>query len=397
MIPIRTSLTPRRTPYANYTLIAINAVVFLLSYYPTQTFFMGQRVIEPLRSWAQPMMLSPEHPFLWQFVTYAFLHSGWMHIIGNMYFLYVFGNNVNDKLGNIGYLCFYLAGGVFSGLGHTLLHQNPVLGASGAVAAVTGAYLVLFPQTVITVLYFLFYFMDTIEIKALWFILFKLIVWDNMVEPNFSVSAVAYDAHLAGYFFGILCVLLLLGIKLIEPTHLDLWSMIRQWNRRRVFRDSVSDGYSPFEPGRVKKPVNATVVSSPVAENPLRAEVNQAFSSKNMPQAAQLYVKLLQQDGGQCFPRQQQLDLANQLMADGQWASAGAAYEIFLAQYANYEFIEQVQLMLGLLYTRYLSRPDKARQLLGQAKEKLTQESQVRMCEALLGELDGQSGKMENH
>jgi len=102
-----------------------------------------------------------------------------MHVIGNMFFLYLFGNNVNDKLGNIGYLCLYLGGSVFAGIGHAMLHSNPVLGASGAVAAVTGAYLVLFPRTLITVIYW-FFFIGTMELPALYFIVFKLIVWDTM-------------------------------------------------------------------------------------------------------------------------------------------------------------------------------------------------------------------------
>jgi membrane associated rhomboid family serine protease len=84
-------------------------------------------------------MLTPIRPYLWQFVSYAFLHGSIMHIVGNMFFLYLFGNNVNDKLGGISYLCLYLGGSVFAGIGHTILHTNPVLGASGAVAAGTGA------------------------------------------------------------------------------------------------------------------------------------------------------------------------------------------------------------------------------------------------------------------
>ena len=99
----------------------------------------------------------PARPYLWQFITYAFLHSGLLHIFGNMFFLYIFGNNVNDKLGHFGYLCFYLAGAVFSAVGHTLVSSNPVMGASGAVAAVTGAYLVLFPQTLITIVYWFYH------------------------------------------------------------------------------------------------------------------------------------------------------------------------------------------------------------------------------------------------
>src|SRR4030042_2262262 len=153
VLPIRTSIRPWRTPYANYALIAINFAVFLLQFHiDPQTHHLA------FRPWVEQFMLTPIHPHLWQFVSYAFLHSNIWHIIGNMFFLYLFGNNVNDKLGHIGYVCLYLAGAVFSGIGHALMVNNPALGASGAVATVTGAYLVLFPQTLITVFYLLIYF-----------------------------------------------------------------------------------------------------------------------------------------------------------------------------------------------------------------------------------------------
>ena len=167
ILPIRTSIRPWRTPYANYTLIVINAIIFFLSYHPHVNPF--TREVDLLRSWAEQFMLAPARPFLWQFVTYAFLHNDIWHIIGNMFFLYLFGNNVNDKFGHTGYISFYLAGAVFSGIGHTLMAGGNVLGASGAVAAVTGAYLVLFPQTLITVFYWLI-FIGTVEIPALYFI-----------------------------------------------------------------------------------------------------------------------------------------------------------------------------------------------------------------------------------
>jgi len=161
-----------------------------------------------------------------------------MHIIGNMFFLYLFGNNVNDKLGHIGYLCLYLAGAVFSGIGHTLLSSNPVLGASGAVATVTGAYLVLFPQTLITVFYWFFYFIDTLEISALYFIGFKLIFWDNVVERR--IANVAHEAHLSGYAFGISAMLVMLAAGLIGSSRFDLWAMIKRWNQRRRYRDCMA-------------------------------------------------------------------------------------------------------------------------------------------------------------
>ncbi|MHC4435470.1 MAG: rhomboid family intramembrane serine protease, partial [Planctomycetota bacterium] len=188
-------------------------------------------------------MLHGERPFLWQFVSYAFLHGGTMHILGNMFFLYLFGNNVNDKLGTIGYLCFYFSGAVFSGVGHILTGGGSVLGASGAVAAVTGAYLVLFPQTLITVFYWLF-FIGTIEVPALYLILLKMILLDNIIIR--STDLVAYEAHLAGYATGILAMLGMLATGLISSSQFDLWAMIKRWDRRRRYRDVVASGYDPY-------------------------------------------------------------------------------------------------------------------------------------------------------
>ncbi len=108
---------------------------------------------------------------LWQYFTYQFLHENWLHILGNMVFLYIFGNNINDRMGHLGYLAFYLAGGVMAGVGHVLFSHQPVIGASGAVAAVTGAFLILLPRANITVFYFFFLFGE-LEIPGLWFVLF---------------------------------------------------------------------------------------------------------------------------------------------------------------------------------------------------------------------------------
>jgi membrane associated rhomboid family serine protease len=390
MIPLRTSISPKHTPYANYLLIAANVIVFLLSYHPNKVFSPehGGYVLEPLRSWAQQFMLAPARPYIWQFVTYAFLHGSWMHIIGNLYFLYIFGNNVNDRLGNVGYLCFYFGGAVFSGLGHALISSNPVLGASGAVAAVTGAYLVLFPNTVITVLMMFFYFWDTIEIRALYFIAFKLIFWDNILEPRFSNQPVAYDAHLAGFLFGIVALLLLLAVRLLDSSQNDLLFLFRQWNRRRMYRDTVSDGYDPHGAGRVARPVTATVIDTADPAVALcRERIAAAIAGKNITEAAQAYAKLLESSPEQTLGRQNQLDVANQLMSLGLWEAAAQAYENFLSHYASYEYLSQVQLMLGLLYTRYIKKTDRAGQLLNAARPRLSQPGQIRMCDDLLKEL----------
>lgn len=378
MLPIYTSISPQRTPYANYILIASNIVIFMLSYWPHR---IGPYV-EPLRTWAQAFMLIPDHPYIWQFVSYAFLHGSLMHILGNMYFLYIFGNNVNDKLGNIGYFCFYLGGAVFSGLGHAALHNSPVLGASGAVAAVTGAYLILFPQTLITVLYF-FIFIGTFEMKAMYFIAFKLIFWDNILQKHVSQASIAFDAHLAGYAFGAVVVMGLLAVKLIDSGYGDMWGMLRQWNRRRQFRDTVSD--TAFDPwGR--KPVSAKGSSATANEAKtnqileLRGQISQAMNQHNTSDATRLYETLLGIDPHQVLPRQLQLDIANQLMADGKWDLSAKAYELFLASNSTYEYREQVYLMLGLLYGRYLDQTPRALDYLSRAKDRLSDAGQKSLC-----------------
>jgi len=380
VLPIRTSIRPWRTPYANYALIIINVLIFLLQSLPAT------------RRISHIFMLIPVRPALWQFVSYAFLHGSLGHIIGNMFFLYLFGNNVNDKLGHIGYLCFYLAGAVFSGIGHTLMSANPVLGASGAVAAVTGAYLVLFPQTLVTVFYWLLFFMDTFEVSALYFIGFKLIFWDNIIER--SIPNVAYDAHLSGYAFGIVSILLMLAAGLVNRSQFDLWSMLKQWDRRRRYRDTVSAGYDPFA-GRVRakkikvKEIKKTAVGQQSEEKirKLRDEINRRIADRNLPAAAQSYLELMDLDNNQLPPCQYLLDIANQLASENKHIEAARAYEKFLAHYDNYEYREQVELMLGIIYSRYLKDSESAIKHLTVAVDKLTDPGQLKMCREELEKL----------
>jgi len=390
ILPIRTSIRPQRTPYTNYALIVVNVFIFFLTYWPHRNPFTG--TVEILRPWAERFMLTPDEWHLWQFVSYAFLHGGLMHIIGNMYFLYLFGNNVNDKLGHIGYLCLYLGGAVFAGIGHIILHTNPVLGASGAVAAITGAYLVLFPQTLITVLYW-FFFIGTMELLALYFILFKLIFWDNIIEPRFSTAAVAYDAHLAGYAFGIAAMLIMLATGLIAGSNFDLWAMIKRWNQRRRYRDVVSSGYDPFTAQTRTKQIKVKEVKTAAQEEQeekareLRNEIGTRIAQRNLPAAAELYLELTRLDSEQLLPRQHLLDIANQLAGDNKHAESAQAYEKFLTHYSNYEYAEQVELMLGILYSRYLDKPEPAIKHLQAAAKKLSDPGQLKMCQDELARL----------
>src|SRR5215210_8958723 len=137
ILPLRTDSPLRNTPWVNWALILANIIAygFEKGYYPGD---------------ARPgtYALSATDPRLYQFFTSLFLHANVQHIFFNMLFLYIFGNNVNDKMGHLGYLALYLAGGVFSGIGWLIFERHGyALGASGAISAVTGAYLVLLPRS----------------------------------------------------------------------------------------------------------------------------------------------------------------------------------------------------------------------------------------------------------
>jgi len=387
LLPIRTNIAPYRVPYTNYALIAVNVVIFLITYTGGE---------QNLRGWASGFMLTPAYPFLWQFITYAFLHGSIGHIFGNMYFLYIFGNNVNDRLGNLGYLCFYLAGAIFSAIGHILAASfygagiaTPVLGASGAIAAVTGAYLVLFPQTLITIIYW-FFFIGTMEIPAIFLIMFKMIFIDNIIAR--SAPNVAYDAHLAGYAFGILSIMLFLIVKIIPGDQFDLWAMIARWNRRREYRSAVSETGEPF-PVRLSRKIKIKDVTSETqqkaedASAAIKRQIYNLISQGNLASAAQLYVDSQNILIG-ALPKQAMLDIANQLMSAGQWQTAADAYEKFLSLYGNYEHTEQVQLMLGIIYSRYIIDKEKAIGYLKKAAARLSDDGQKKMCQAEIARLE---------
>ena len=390
MIPIGTSCRLNRRPTANYILIALNFIIFLIPFFlhlsgKTEA---AIRINELLKSY----MLHSQYPRLYEFITYAFLHGGWMHILSNMIFLLIFGNNVNDRLGHTGYLLLYLGGAVFSGIGHVLLSQAPVLGASGAVAAVTGTYMVLFPKTHIQVLW-LFIIITTFEVPAFYFILIKLIIIDNIIAQP---EGVAYWAHLAGYFFGIAIPMVLLSIKLLPHSQFDLWAVFQRWQRRQRYQASVSGGYNPYgtdKPQSDRKTVFAKVRKSaarhPQAEKitELRNQINQAMAQGSLDTAVNAYQQLLEIDPEHVMPEQYQLDLANKLMQNNQHRQAAQAYELFLENYRHYPFIEQIQLMLGLLYSRYLNKPETARKNLQAALEKLHDSGQRQMCQDELDRL----------
>lgn len=371
IIPLRTDSPLRNTPYMNWGLIAANVLMFIV-----------QKIV-----WKDdaPGALVPRDPKLWAYFSYQFLHGDVLHLFGNMLFLYIFGNNVNDRMGNLGYLAFYLAGGVAAGIGHMLMDGSaPVIGASGSVSAVTAAYLVLLPRSHITVLVF-FYIIGQYELPSMYFIIASFLK-DFLFSLGGWESNVAHGAHLAGSVFGFVVSLTLLTTKLLPRDPMDLYAIARQWNRRRQYQDMVRQGFDPFgvTPKGAPKP-------SPVNPNmdrihDIRAQISDALAHNRLDDATKLYLELRAIDPRQVLALQSQLDIANQLFSTGVHGSAAEAYESLLQNYPRYEQPEQIQLMLGLLYSRYLNRPDLAKKNLTTALERLSDSRQVELAR---GELSG--------
>ena len=143
-----------------------------------------------------------------------FLHGGWMHIIGNMWFLWIFGDNVEDVLGHSKYLVFYLLCGIAAGLTQMLFSVGsrvPMVGASGAIAGVMGAYLIKFPHSRIVTLVFIFFFITTIEVPAVlmllyWFFIQLVSGVETMGYAHLSQGGTAFFAHVGGFIAGMILV-----------------------------------------------------------------------------------------------------------------------------------------------------------------------------------------------
>ncbi len=380
LIPIRTDYRMSRTPWVNYALLAVNVAVFFLGYHAANE--AGYRRIY---GW----MLHPDSPELGQFFSSIFLHGGFWHLAGNMLFLWVFGNAINDRFGHAGYLAFYLAGGVLASLGYLLLGGTaPVLGASGAISAVTGAYLVLLPRSRVTVLMLLIYYLHPFELPSLYFLMFQL-VWNLVLTLGglggkyAAGGGVAYAAHSSGYAFGIVVSAGLLAVRLLPRDTFDLLNLIRARRRRARYQRMVHRGYDPFGhisakvrkngPGWVKTRTveQATPDTAAAKDLLLRREIGEAFRHNDLAGAAGKYLQLVQVADEPILSQPQQLDIANYLMASEQHAAAADAYERFLKHYRNYEYIADIYLMLGLLYGRYVHQYDRAEQCLQRAVDSL--------------------------
>ncbi|CAB1063632.1 FIG056164: rhomboid family serine protease [Olavius sp. associated proteobacterium Delta 1] len=224
MIPLRDTTPAKNYPVVNNAIIGINVVIFILQLSQGAEWnkFVFTFGLVPAR-YSIPQISAyfsaPQQVF--SFVTFMFLHGGIWHLLGNMWSLFIFGDNVEDRLGPLRYLMFYLICGVASGGSHLLLnwHSNlPTIGASGAIAGVMGAYFILHPRSKILTLIPIFFIPYFIEIPAYFFLgIWFLLQFINAAAGQGQAGGVAWWAHIGGFIFGIIFLKILLALPGAGP------------------------------------------------------------------------------------------------------------------------------------------------------------------------------------
>ena len=217
MIPLRDSVRSSTRPYVTWILIALNIYIFyrqfMLPVDMLNQVYLHFGVVPADLSYALANGTSLV-PVLLTLITAMFLHGGWVHVLGNMLYLWVFGDNVEDRLGHLRYLLFYLASGVAGGIAHFLSNpasQVPIIGASGAIAGILGAYLIAFPRSRVLTLLPIFIFFTIVEIPAVIFlaIWFVLQLFNGAASIGGTANTVAWWAHVGGFVAGAIMIKLL--------------------------------------------------------------------------------------------------------------------------------------------------------------------------------------------
>ena len=230
MFPLKDNIPTLRFPAVTVTLIALNVIAYFfwqrggisLGSPSSQHFTCNlyehaeipYEVTHPGDQVAVRGCAPPSAPTWTTIFTAMFMHGGLLHLGGNMLFLWIFGNNVEDSMGRVKFLLFYLLGGIAATAGQLLIGPDstvPNLGASGAIAGVLGGYLILFPRArVITVIFIIFFF-TIVELPALlilgfWFVQQVLFGYFDLSDPGGQGGGVAYFAHIGGFVFGLLAI-----------------------------------------------------------------------------------------------------------------------------------------------------------------------------------------------
>ncbi len=384
LIPIGTDRTRKRRPRATGTIIVLNMLIYLVALVLEAT---GASSLEVFMDKLSLSNQGLREGHLWELITYQFAHSpdDIFHLGFNMLFLWIFGAALEDRLGHVNFTLFLLMGGAVAGIGHTIDSYSPVIGASGAVCAATGGFLILFPLAKVRIIFF-FFLIGIYMIPALWIVAFQIFIdlfgWLNPGEP------VAYSAHLAGYLYGFFFITVLLLVRIIKSDQHDLLYLMKQRKRRADYRRVVNESRSAVyeqSDGAPSLPVFADTERSP-EEARQRSEVMRLIRSGELKDAQEQFRLMQTSHPEAVLPEAMQLEIANRIQSDGDRRTAAIAYERFLDRYPDSRQAPEVRLLLSMLMIRFLNRSEDAVTLLEKTRLELTSQSHQALATKLLEE-----------
>ena len=332
--PIRDEYRVKKFPIVVISIITINCIVFFLSAF-------SPNYEEIVLKYG----FVPANPSILTAITSMFLHGGISHLGFNMWYLYLTGDNLEDRWGRFNFLVFYLLGGIFSSFLYSVLippqyNSVPLIGASGAIAAVLGAYIVLFPKTIITFKYFcwFFLFIRVGEFKlyasfwlGLWF--FQQVLYTFLVKKLLITSSVAFAGHFAGFIFG---VIIGIGTKLFkEAKYRENVELGKNLLLNIIGREKSQKVISPEEMEEIED---------------IKGKIKENFE-KERDLATSYYTQLLKK-----YPEKATIDekthfeIAESLKRQGKTDIAIECYKNFLLSYPFSKLADDVLFSLGKIY-----------------------------------------------
>jgi membrane associated rhomboid family serine protease len=368
-IPIGDENPTARRPVVNITLIALNGAVFLLL-----NVIRGEGFFELSEGDSRRWGLLPGDPHPLRFLSSMFVHAGPWHLLGNMWFLHIFGDNVEDKLGRGKYLLFYLGWGVLASLAFLVFGKPagemagmspdqveaywrslPLVGASGAIAGVMGAYLVFFPRARIRmILWVLFIIPFTLPALVVIGLYFLQDLFLGAVLKERALGGVAYAAHTGGMVAGIVAALLLKPFLRGGPAS--------SWDRDTGFAPGGDGEDVVFDPRRPDPPRTIPMPD-------LRDQLVGAVLDGRMDLALDLYGRWVEEPRMEVLPPEVEIEVAHEIFRQGRVVEALEAYRRFLGSHPRAEDAPEAKFRVGLIYGKSEGDPVEARRWLRQAAE----------------------------
>jgi membrane associated rhomboid family serine protease len=340
LLPIGDEPNEDHFPWMNYALIAANVLVFVL----VQGAGRNEAVVERYA-------YVPASPSLTTALASMFLHGGWLHLIGNMLFLWIFGDNVEARLGSFGYLLAYLATGLVGNLVHGFSDPTsaiPSLGASGAISGVEGLYVVAFPRNRVKLLLFLFYYANIFYVRAVWVIGLWFVLNDlaPYVLGHASAGGVAHGAHIGGLLSGVvLCFALRPFFRASLPVSVPAGPRLL---RQRPANRSPWTLTDPYGGGRTPQRFAGAAAGAD------ESDILGLWRSGKREAAADAFAALLEAGAVPSIPEPDFLRLSLWLEENHRFDDARAAFEAFLHSYPSSRSGPLAHFGLGMLYARHV-------------------------------------------